>query len=132
MQLPCIFIVAAIENKLFLCINERLNRLKHCLVKMRLKTKKICNSDSKLVRISKPKYYLCTQMIIDDKGQPKQLRDWALTYVLGLIYMNFQTSFINLALFVGFDLIIVGYFIQWAISPIAYSSQGFSINTILF
>ena len=79
-----------------------------------------------------PKYYLCTRMIIDDGGQPKHLRDWALTYVLGLIYMNFQLRFINLALFVGFDLIIVGYFIQWVISPIACSSQGFSINTLLF
>jgi hypothetical protein len=28
-----------------------------------------------------------------------------------LIYMNFKLRFINLALFVGFDLIIVGYFI---------------------
>lgn len=57
------------------------------------------------------KQYLRTRMIIDDGGQPKQLRDRVLTYVLGLIYMNFQVSFINLSLFVGLDLIIVGYFI---------------------
>ena len=45
------------------------------------------------------KHYLCTRIIIDDGGQPKQLRDRALTYVLGFIYMNFQMSFINLSLF---------------------------------
>jgi hypothetical protein len=28
-------------------------------------------------------YYLCMRMIIDDGRQPKQLKDWALTYVFG-------------------------------------------------
>jgi hypothetical protein len=51
------------------------------------------------------------RMIIDDGGYPKQLRDLALTYVFGFNFMNFLLRFINLALFVGIDLIIVGYFI---------------------
>jgi hypothetical protein len=44
----------------------------------------------RLVGTPNPKYYLCTRMIIDDGGLPKQLRDWALTYIFFvLIYMNF-------------------------------------------
>jgi hypothetical protein len=37
-----------------------------------------------------------------------------------------------LSLFVGLDLVIVRYFIWWAINPIICSSQGFSIYILFF
>jgi hypothetical protein len=43
---------------------------------------------------------LCMHMIINNRGYLNLLRDWALAYFFGLLYLNFLLSFINYALFI--------------------------------
>ena len=57
------------------------------------------------------KHWLRARIIIDDGGQPKQLRDWVLTYVFGFNLYELLVKVYEFGFICGFDLIIVGYFI---------------------